>query len=86
MSEDDGHLHVVPLDTSTQQAQRHCVDQLRQALARAERGDFTQVAVLAIQTDNTYHVQWSNNINHVPFIGLCETLKALLIGRLQVKR
>lgn len=64
-------IHLVTPPPQADARRREAVSILRDLLARAEQGEFSQVAFMAYRFDGTYFIQHSATLDALIFKGMC---------------
>jgi len=81
------HLQVVELETATDKKKRSCVLKLRELLAQAEQGKYTDLIVLAGRERGDHSLHWTPmGGQEVRFIGALEVMKRILLNSINVTK
>lgn len=85
------NLRVVNLETQTEKKKRQCVLKLKELLAQAEQGHYTDLIVIANRgaSDPTgdHSLHWTNiSGQEVRFIGALEVMKLVLLNNINITR
>jgi hypothetical protein len=81
------HLRVVPLETALEKKKKNCVLKLRELLAQAEQGNYTDLIVIAGRPAGDHSLHWTTmSGQEVRFIGALAVMKRILLNNINVTR
>jgi hypothetical protein len=81
------HLHVVPLQTAVDKKKNNCVLKLRELLAQAEQGRYTDLVIIAGRPAGDHSLHWTPMAGQeVRFIGALAVMKRILLNSINITR
>jgi hypothetical protein len=81
------HLRVINLQTANDRKRHACVLKLRELLAQAEQGRYTDLIVIAGREKGDHSLHWTPMAGQeVRFVGALEVMKRVLIDSLKLTR
>ena len=79
------HLRVVPLQTEADKKKDNCVLKLRELLAQAEQGKYTDLIVIAGRPAGDHSLHWTPMAGQeVRFIGALAVMKRILLNMVKL--
>ena len=81
------HLQVVNLTTQVDKKKQNCVLKLRELLAQAEQGQYTDLIVIAGRPAGDHSLHWTPMAGQeVRFIGAIAVMKRILLNGINITR